>query len=366
MKILITTLILMISLSLNFAVAEQHLNISQKQISDLKVEVQNPTQVSSVWSKNLPGHIVIPNAQIRVLSPMLSGLVNILYVAEGDQITWGQKLAEISSPAFLKAQQNYLQALAKQALMKRNHDRNQELLAEGIISERNFMSGAADYQAAEAFLYGSYQSLLFSGMSESQIEQLKTSRKMVKTMVITAPFDGVVLKQTATTGQHVNETEALYHIGKLNPLWVEIHVPYTLRPSLRIGNAIRFADTDMVSEIITIGQMIHEEDQGIMVRGVIDAPQSNYIPGQFVKVKLEQFIEEGSFYRIPLGAIIRDGNDVTLFVRDNNGFLLKKARIIADEGNALVVAASIKATDQIAVKGIATLKGILEGLGDAE
>ncbi len=366
MKLFLTILVLFVGFGTPFSKAQDHLNINQLQINNLKIKTQNPEQVFSIWSNSFPAKIVIPNAQVRVLNPMLSGLVNVLYVAEGDQIKRGQKLAEISSPAFLQAQQDFLQALSKQAFMKRNHDRNQELLKEGIISQKNFMSEQSDFQESEAFLYAAHQSLLFSGMSEQQISELKNSREMKKTMVIISPFDGVVLKQTATTGEHVDEDMALYHLGKLNPLWVEIHIPYTLRPLLQIGNIITFRDSNIKSKIITIGQMIHEQDQGIMVRGIIDGEQNHYIPGQFVKVQLEQKIKKGSFYRLPLGAIIRDDNQATLFVRDSEGFHLIKAQFIADEGNSVVVDAQINQQDQIAVTGIATLKGMLEGLGSEE
>jgi multidrug efflux pump subunit AcrA (membrane-fusion protein) len=311
----------------------------------------------------VPGKIVIPNAQVRVLNPMLPGLVNVLYVAEGDQITAGQKLAEISSPAFLEAQQDYLEALSNQTMMTRNHQKNEELMEEGIISEKSYLNGQAALQEAEASLYRSYQSLHFSGLSDDEITQLKNSRVMKRTMVIPAPFDGVVLEQTVKTGEHVDEDVSLYHVGQIDPLWVEIHVPYMMRTSIEIGNKITIEGSDVESNIITIGQMVHDDDQGIIVRGLLEQGQNQFIPGQFIKAHLEQKVAQGDFYRIPTGAVIRSGDEVTLFVRDQNGFTLKPARIIADEGQSLVVDAQISSTDQIAIKGLATLKGMLEGLG---
>ena len=53
-------------------------------------------------------------------------------------------------------------------------------------------------------------------------------------------------------------------------------------------------------------------------------------------------------------------------MRDSEGFHLIKAQFIADEGNSVVVDAQINQQDQIAVTGIATLKGMLEGLGSEE
>lgn len=362
----ITIWVCLIMLSAPLVLADEQLNIDQSQINNLKIETQNPVKVGSVRSRSFPGKIVIPNAQIRVLSPMLPGLVNILYVAEGDQIKKGQKLAEISSSGFLEAQQNYLQSISGLTIAKRNHERNEELLEEGIISEKTYLIGQSAFQEADATFYSSHQSLQFSGMNDQQIQALQSSREINRTMVITAPFDGVVLTQTAKTGEHVDEDVSLYHLGDLDPLWIEIHVPYMLRSSLQIGNAISIEGSSLESKIITIGQMVHEDDQGIIVRGLLQSGQTQFIPGQYVKVNLEQKIEQGDFYRIPTGSVIRNGDEVSLFIRNAGGFSLKSARIIADEGSSLVVDADMNDTDQIAVKGIATLKGILEGLGSEE
>lgn len=366
MKIIITLWVCIVVLSAPKVLADEQLNIDQSQINNLKIETQKPLKVSSVHSPSFPGKIVIPNAQIRVLNPMLPGLVNILYVAEGDQIRKGQKLAEISSSVFLEEQQKYLQAISELAIAKRNHERNEELLEEGIISEKTYLAGQSAFQEADATFYSIRQLLQFSGMSDQQIETLQSSRRINRTMLITAPFDGVVLTQTAKTGQHVDEDVSLYHLGDLDPLWIEIHVPFMLRSSLQVGNAISIEGSSIKSKVITIGQMVHEDDQGIIVRGLLQSGQTEFIPGQYVKVNLEQKVEQGQFYRIPAGSVIRNGDEVSLFIRNAEGFSLKPVRIIAREGSTLVVDADMNDTDQIAVKGIATLKGILEGLGSEE
>ncbi len=348
------------------AYTQTDLRISQSQISDMRISTDGLVPVSSVLSKNYPAQVTIPNLNTRVLTPVLPGLVNILYVAEGDNIRKGQELAQISSPAFLEAQQNYLDALSRQAVLSRNNSRNAELIKDGIISEKAYLTGQSDLNEADTFLARTRQSLLFAGMSDAQIEELAKSRRLLRTMAVIAPFDGTVLSQMVTTGEHVDEMTPLYHVGQLDQLWLEIHVPLWLRSSLKIGNKINIEGSDIKGEIITIGQMVHEEDQGILVRGLLEAKQSAFIPGQFVNVTLEQKINRGTFYQIPAGSVIRDNNEATLFVRSSDGFLLKRVNIIAEEGATLVVSGDLNPQDQIAISGIVTLKGILEGLGSEE
>lgn len=342
------------------------LKMTETQIKDMGINLMIPKQVSSISSKEYPAQVTIPNDRTRVLTSMMPGIVNILYVAEGDTITKGQKLVEISSPDFLEAQQNYLAALSRLSVSRRDHDRNSDLIKEGIISEKTFLTGQSDLNEAEALLARTQQSLIFSGMSDKQIDELKQSRKLMGTMVISAPFDGTILKQMAMTGEHIDKMTPLYHIGQLDELWVEIHVPLKLRQSIEVGNIINIEGADIKGKIITIGQMVHEEDQGILVRGLLEKNQSQFIPGQFINVTLEQKIHQNAFYRIPSGAVIREDNQATLFVHTSDGFLFKKVDIIAEESTSLVVRGNISSQDQIAISGIVTLKGILEGLGSEE
>ena len=54
---------------------------------------------------------------------------------------------------------------------------------------------------------------------------LISSRKLDSALVVSAPFNGVVLEQMATAGNRVVAADPLYSIASLKPLWLEIHVP---------------------------------------------------------------------------------------------------------------------------------------------
>ncbi len=366
MKKALTTVFLVAVFCMSPRVCAEQLTISEERMSELGVEIQNIIAVSSIWSRSFPAEIVIPNAQVRVVNPMLSGLVSALFVAEGDAVKKGQILAEVASPGYLELQQEFIAAHSSYELIKRNHLRNEELLEEGIISEKSYLASEADQRQAEADLSTTIQSLEFSGLTREQIDDLAKKGTLNKNMTIPAPFDGFVLKQIASAGEHVDEDVALYHLGILNPLWIEVHVPYALRPSLEMGSEISIEGIDETSRVVSIGKMVHSDDQGILVRGNLDNTSGKLIPGQFVKARLEQKNQEGSLYRLPTGALVRNGNLATIFVKNQQGFSTVNVMIVAEQGEALFIAADLSGNEQIAVKGIATLKGMLEGLGGEE
>jgi cobalt-zinc-cadmium efflux system membrane fusion protein len=366
MKIGLATILLFAASFLPSQGSTEQLIISDERMSELGVETQQLMPVSEIWSTSFPAEIVIPNAQVRVVNPILSGLVSALYVAEGDEVTKGQIIAEVSSPGFLQLQQDFIAAFGSYKLAQRNHQRNEELYNEGIISEKSYLGSGTILQEADAELYRARQLLEFSGLSEGQIDDLASKRTMNKNMIILAPFDGFVLKQTISVGEHVDEAIALYHIGVLSPLWIEVHVPYDLRPLLEIGSKISIEGISETSEVISIGAMVHSDDQGILVRGVIENATSKLMPGQFVKAKLEQKTDEGNLYQVPTGALIRNKNLATIFVKNKNGFSIHNVMIIAEQGGTLFITIPLDGGKEIAIKGIATLKGMLEGLGSDE
>ena len=88
-----------------------------------------------------PAEVVIPNNRIEIITSLYPGLVKALHVAEGDQVAAGDKLADIASPAFLEAQQDYLDAVAALDMERKNFARDKMLLEEGIISEKTLSGG---------------------------------------------------------------------------------------------------------------------------------------------------------------------------------------------------------------------------------
>ncbi len=352
--------------------AGELIRLDRKQFTKLGIVTDRPAQVSAIWSKNFPARITVPNSQVRVLSSLQPGLVNRLTVAEGDRVHKGQILVEISSPSFLEVQQDYLDALARLKLVENNHARNKNLFEEGIISEKRFATSRTELNEARTLLSRRHQGLLFSGMSAAQITTLRESRKLNNKLLIRSPFDGTVLKQVVRTGQHVDEATALYHLGNLNPLWVEIYVPVSFRTSVDMGNRFNIQQYDLTGKLIAIGRMIRENDQTILLRGSISDGAKLLTPGQFVEVRVEQNISRDNpdtvfrLFRIPQGAIFREASENYVFVAQSGGFIPRKVKVMADEGQTVVIRGDLTTSDDIAVRGIATLKGILQGLGSEE
>lgn len=356
-----TILLLALVLIAAPVLAEERVAMTSKQRQAMGVRTAAVTEVSQSWSVAYPAQVQVPTAQLRVVSTPLSGLLESLLVAEGDAVKKGQKLATILSPELLDLQRSYLQALSELDLAHADWMRDRQLLEEGIIAERRYQTSNAQYVQVRTEVEQARQTLQLAGMDRKALKQLADERQLSGTLTVRSPIGGVVLERMATPGQRLNALDPLYRIGRLDPLWLDIHVPLEQLSLIAVGSTVRVAEPSVEGKVITIGRMVHGADQGVMVRAEVREDLEQLHPGQFVEVKLASGRAEHN-YRVPLAALVRQDGKTWVFIARTDDFLVMPVVIQAEESNAVVVSAELQMGDQVVVSGTAALKAAwLEG-----
>ncbi len=335
--------------------------MSQQQRQAMGIRTAPVALATESWSVAYPAQVQVPTAQLRVVSTPLSGLLESLLVAEGDAVKKGQKLAFILSPELLSLQRSYLQALSRLDLARSDWERDRQLLEEGIIAERRYQTTHAHYVQVRTEVEQGRQTLQLAGMDRDALKRLAEERQLSGTLTVRSPLDGVVLERLATPGQRLNALDPLYRIGRLQPLWLEIHVPLDHLSQIDVGSTVRVMKPRVDGKVITIGRMVHGADQGVLVRAEVTEGAERLHPGQYVEVELATG-RAARNYRIPLGALVRQGAKTWVFVARASGFLVVPVVIHAEESDSVVVSADLKPGDQVVMSGTAALKAAwLEG-----
>ncbi len=317
--------------------------------------------VSQVWGSAYPAEVRVPNAQLIVVSAPQEGLLTHLHVAEGESVHKGQLLAVIQSPKLVEEQRLYLEALSRLGLARASLDRDKQLKAEGIISERRFLETRAGYTQTRTEVEQRRQVLLLAGMGKAAIEQLEREHKLSANLEVRAPMEGVVLEQIAMPGQRVEVASPIYRIGQLDPLWLEIHVPLEKLEGVMAGTAVRVLKPEIEGRVITVGSMIHDKDQGVLVRAEVTNPKRALRPGQFAKAQLAQPGDKSS-WRVPRQALLRVEGKAWVLVERDGGFQPVAVTVVVEESDALIIKGELKSGDKAAVSGTAALKATwLEG-----
>ncbi len=358
-----TLLLLALFASNLFAQDAATILISPSQRQALGILVAPLASSTMQISHRLPGEIVVPVSQERVVSAAQGGLVDALNVAAGAEVKKGQVLGHITSPELVSLQRDYLQSLTQYRLAKNIYDRDAELYKDGIIAERRYLTTQSGFEEAKAILAQRRQSLKLSGMADSGIARLNQSSEFASGLSIVAPIDGQVLEQLVTVGQRIDPATPMFRIGRLNPLWLEIHAPVESLASVAKGMQVNIPQYQAEGRIIAIIRNINKNDQTMHVRAEITKNADKLSPGQFVEAEVVAENMQGKQFSVPKAALIRQGVDSYLFVESAQGFVPAKVTVISEQADKAVVAGEFSGKEKVAITGTVAIKAAWIGTG---
>lgn len=320
------------------------------------VELAAPLPAEETLTRRYPAQVAVPNRQLRVLSAPQAGVLDALLVAEGEQVEPGQVLARLRSPELVDAQSAYLEAVTRLSLAESQLARDRMLHEEGVIAERRLLESQSSQTELSTLVDQRRQLLQLVGLSAADIDALHRSRQLSSSLPVRTPIGGVVLEQMVSTGQSVATAAPLYRVAELNPLWVEVHVPVESLGGLAPGAPVLLPTLGIDGEIITVGRMVHSQDQGVLVRAEIKAGTEKLRPGQFVEVQLSAAAAAGASWRIPAAAVVRNAGAAFVFAARDGGFAVLPVEVLAEEERTIVVAGPLSADDRVAISGVVAMK----------
>jgi len=357
MKSLILAGMLLLPALSSQAADTKTIQVSDQQKQMLGIHSEPLKKIDVAWGTKHPATVQVPNEQLRVVSTAVSGLVERLEVAEGAEVKKGDVLAVIMSPKLLEMQRDYLYALTALDLASTAVQRDENLDKEGVISKRGYHETRSEHIRAKTSADQMRQLLEHSGMDAGDMQNMIEKQQLSSDLKIRAPLDGIILEQMAVPGQRLEALDPIYRVGHLSPLWLEIHAPIDDVASIRPGTKIRVEKFDIGGKVITIGRMVHGEDQGVMIRAEVTENTERLRPGQFVQVSLAVTVD-GQSFRVPRSALIRQHDDSWVFLKNAHGFAATQVSVISEESSHLIIGGPFKDGEEIAVSGTSALKAI--------
>ena len=357
--LVITLLLSMVSTPL-LAAENMRVTLDDAQRSAFGITVKPIVAVDLALSKPYPATVKVPNAQLQVVSAALDGVVEALLVAEGEVVTEGQVLAKVRSPGLLKLQANYLETRTRRQLSSETLARDKKLYKEGIVAKRRLLETIATHKELLTAEERDRQTLLLVGMSEDMIKQLEKDHKLTTVLNVVTPISGVVLQQIATAGQRLAVSDPFYHIGKLRPLWLEVHVPLTALEGIHVGSDVYITQGDLKAQVITVGRMVHGADQGVLVRAEIDKGSEQLRPGQFIEARLSKGAGVEAM-QVPVRSVLRMNGTDSIFIQRGDSFELLAVNIVSRASSHVIVQGDFSINDSVVTSGTAALKAAVAG-----
>ena len=308
---------------------------------------------------SLPGTVVIPQHQIRVVAAPASGLVEAMMVSADEPVTINQPIARLRSPAIVEAQRQFLAAIADDALAADRLRRTQLLIEARAVPERELPVARTEATQAKSRLDERTQILSLIGMTDAEIEQLRNTRRLFSTVTLYSPIAGTVVKRHTSSGERVEAAAPLFTIADLEPLWVNVQVPAARLSNIAVGAPVSLTAQSARGSVIRIGRTVDPSTQSAIAVAEVDSNDGNVRPGLAVNVLVHVGSTTGTDWAVPTTSVVRHRDRSWVFVRAADGFRARPVQVVTESARGVSVRADFAPDDQVAVRGILALLAAL-------
>jgi membrane fusion protein, copper/silver efflux system len=281
------------------------------------------------------GRIGYDETKVRRIAPKIGGWIEVQHVNfPGQIVRSGEPLLEIYSPELVSTQEEYLVAL-------RYQDRLHESTLQGA------MTGANDLvRAAEA-------RLRYWNISERQIEALRERGEITRTMVLHAPFRGIVVERMIPEGGFLQPGQTVYAIADISTVWVYADVYEYEAPWLRVGQEATMTlayqpGATYRGTVAYVYPYLDKKTRTIEVRMEFpNTPELDLKLDMWVNVMIHSEVAREAI-AVPIQAVIRTGQrDVALVALEGGRFEPREVRLGAQAGDDFEVLEGLAEGDRV-------------------
>jgi Cu(I)/Ag(I) efflux system membrane fusion protein len=252
------------------------------------------------------GRIEASEDRVADVTPKVDGFVEELFVSTtGEPVRAGTPLLRLYSPDLVAAQEELLTAMR--------------------LAARVDPSAEEAYASAQALLQAAERRLAFWDITRDQVEALKESGEVSRTLTLVSPVTGIVMEKAVNSGQRVSPGQLLYRIADLSEVWVEgdvfeqdlqligtgsqAHIEVSAYPGEH-----RMGQVSFVYPTVDVGSRTNR------VRVTMPNGDLTLKPGMFATIFFDTSIGE-DVLAVPMEAVVVTGERNLVFVRDDDGML---------------------------------------------
>ncbi|MFV8376991.1 efflux RND transporter periplasmic adaptor subunit [Flavobacterium sp. LB1P71] len=279
--------------------APNEISLSKQQLQLGNITTQTVAETQSSLEQNYTGVLTINQEKINTISARAMGRIEKLYFKTvGDYVAKNEPVYQLYSEDIAITKQDYFTAY-KQLTMPGDFGKN-----------------------ARTMLIAAKQKLLFFGLSNAQIESIKSSKEISPYTIFYSNSSGTISEIIATEGSYAMEGAGIIKLTNLNSLWLETQVNINYAKSMHLGQNAKVSFTDypdktIIAKISFINPEINPDTRLLLIR--MEIPNQNLLlkPGMQAIARLTQSNIKGIF--IPTDAVIREENASYIWIEKRPG-----------------------------------------------
>lgn len=277
------------------------------------------------------------------LASETSGVVNDIYIKEGQSVKNGEVLLKLES-SILEAKINAKNAtldsmLSEQSKQKKELDRSVSLLKKKSISQSSYDTTFYTLEALNSQI-------------DSQREVLRSMTIELEKKTIKAPYDAIVVKRDVDIGEWVAVGNSVFTIVDPKSIEARISIPSTLLNTLTEDQKFeaKINGKDIEVSLKSIIPLANKSSRTFPVKLSFES-QNNLIEGMRIDVKVPT-LKSVKALLIPRDAVIkRFGNFVVFTVVDGKAIMIPVNVINYTHNQAAVAATGLKVDMKVIIKG---------------
>ncbi len=281
----------------------------------------------------LSGKITENENSTAIQTAHFSGRIEKLFISTtGENVHKGQLLASMYAPELVTAQKELLIALAS--------------------------------KKTDPILYTSVKNKLkLWKLSEQQINQIETSKKIVTNFPIYANVNGVVSKKMVEEGSYVKEGQNLFMISNLNTVWAAFDAYEKQLPLLNKGDEISITtnanpNKKIKATVSFIAPVLNTSTRTVIVRAVLNNRKGVLKPGMFIVGEIAIEKQENSILTVPKTAVLWTGKRSIVYVKKQGYapvFELRNIILGKEIGDSYEILKGLAENEEIVTNGTFTV-----------
>ena len=182
-----------------------------------------------------------------------------------------------------------------------------------------------------------------------------------KALELKASIDGVIIERTATAGELVDKSKAIYTISDPTQLWAIAEVKERDIAAVKLGQdaaftTLAFPDEKFHGKVVLIGNQVEAGSRTVEVRIAVDNADGRLKAGMFADVEIVTTILDNVLL-IPDSALETEGENRIVFVAlDGNKFEKHTVKLGLEQSGRVQILGGVKVGENIVTTGGFILK----------
>ena len=342
----------------------ERVRLSAAERAEFGIEVANASPGKLAIQVNTPGEVQVNPNLLAHIVPHVPGVASTVLANVGDRVKQDEILAVLQSQELSELKSAYLVARERLELAQATFDREENLWAQSISSERVFLEARTRLAEARIDLRVAEQKLRALGFSKAYLEKLSfEDDERFTRYEIRAPFAGTIIFKHITQGEVLKEDSEAFIVADLRSVWVLLTAYQNDLPFLRTGQPVHIQGSQggpsTNGTVDYISPIINETLRTATVRVVLPNPEGRWRPGSFVTATIDV---EGIDVPIlvPGSAVQMFEDHPVVFIETDEGFAPQPVRTGRSNPTHSEIAAGLEPGQPYVSRGAFVLKAQLE------